>query len=271
MGIKVAASDLKRLLSLTQRRQTVAGKNNPQVIACVLRGSAGNLSTTSLVRDGRTSVSHFSVGCEVDGEESIVVPDIDQMLGVLKAHSGEITLSSKDNKTLVKSGKKQTTLQAQEGGLAFPHSQETIGEWETKSVALSSKIDTETYTMADGNNLQAFYTVTIPAEELAEAFSSDNINGQKLNQYEFVGAKDTCLSVRTGGIYKGRTEYTFDCDAPKDEFSVVFEGGLENVMSQISDDVKVSFLDFRPYNQGIRAIFSWEGCIFMQAGVLNES
>ena len=275
MGIKVAASDLKRLLTLTQRRQTVAGKNNPQVIACVLRGGADFegeatiLQTTSLVRDGRTSVSRFYVHCEVDGEESIVVPDIDQMLGVLKAHSGEITLSSKDNKTIIKSAKKRTTLQAQAGGLAFPHSQETIGEWETKSMALMKKVDADLYHMTDGSNLEAFYTVSLPASELAEAFSCDNINGQKLNQYEFIGAKETCLSVRTGGIFKGQTEYTFEGEAPLDEFSVVFEGGLENVMSQISGDVQVSFLDFRPYNQGIRAIFTWEGGIFMQAGVID--
>ena len=178
---------------------------------------------------------------------------------------------SQDNKTLIKSAKTQTTLQAQAGGLAFPHSQETIGEWETKSIVLMKKVDADLYHMADGSNLEAFYTVSIPASELAEAFSCDNINGQKLNQYEFIGAKDTCLSVRTGGIFKGMTEYTFDCDAPQEEFSVVFEGGLENVMSQISGDVQVSFLDFRPYNQGIRAIFTWEGGIFMQAGVLNES
>lgn len=269
MGIKVAASDLKRLLSLTQRRQTVAGKNNPQVIACVLRGRDGSLATTSLVRDGRTSVSHFHVPCEVEGEESIVIPDIDQMLGVLKAHSGEITLSSNDNKTLIKSTKKRTTLQAQAGGLAFPHSQETIGEWETKSMALMEKIGSEAYQMADGSNLEAFYTVSIPASELAEAFSCDNINGQKLNQYEFIGAKEASLSVRTGGIFKGQTEYTFEGEAPLDEFSVVFEGGLENVMSQISGDVQVSFLDFRPYNQGIRAIFYWDGGLFMQAGVID--
>tara|TARA_R100001510_G_scaffold34133_1_gene30625 strand:- start:23900 stop:24766 length:867 start_codon:yes stop_codon:yes gene_type:complete len=282
MGIKVACSDLKKLLTLTQRRQTVAGKNNPQVLACVLRcqGLQKWLRTDSLVRDGRTSVSSFWVGAAIEpadtGPESIVVPDIEQMLGVLKAHKGEITLTSQDNKTIIKSAKKKTTLQAQSGGLAFPHSQETIGEWERKSADLLQRFSPDEYKMADGTRIEAFYTVSLPASELAEAFSCDNINGQKLNQYEFIGAKETSLSVRTGGIYKGQTEYTFEGEAPLDEFTVVFEGGLENVMSQLNCDVKVSFLDFRPYKQGIRAIFSWddpdllEGGIFMQAGVIND-
>lgn len=274
MGIKTTASDLKRLLTLTQRRQTVAGKNNPQVIACVLRGGLDSegvaiLQTTSLVRDGRTSVSRFYVPCEINVEEQIVIPDIDQMLGVLKVHSGEVTLSSKDNKTIIKSAKKQTTLQAQAGGLAFPHSQETIGEWETKSMALMQKVSADSYLMADGSSLTSFYTVSLPASELNEAFSCDNINGQKLNQYEFSGVNKTSLIVRTGGIFKGMTEYTFDCDAPNEDFTVCFEGGLENVMSQISGDVQISFLDFRQYKQGIRAVFSWEGGIFMQAGVID--
>ena len=271
MGIKVAASDLKRLLTLTQRRQTVAGKNNPQVIACILRYGDNRLFTKSLVRDGRTSVSYFYVAAEADGEENIVVPDIEQMLGVLKAHSGTVSLSSKDNKTVIRSGKKTTTLQAQSGGLAFPHSTETIGEWEEKSSMLLMKVSRNSYQMADGKTLEAFYTMTIPASELAEAFSSDNINGQKLNQYGFFGSPNSML-IRTGGLYKGMTEYALDVELPEEEFEVVFEGGLENVMSEISGDIQVSFLDFRPYNQGIRAIFfSEDHGHIMQAGVINDS
>tara|TARA_R110001592_G_scaffold89703_6_gene263671 strand:- start:2087 stop:2908 length:822 start_codon:yes stop_codon:yes gene_type:complete len=272
--LTVNASSLKRLLIMTQRKQTVAGKTNPQVTACVLRSHEGVLSTTSLVRDGKTSVSQFSIACEGDSEP-LPIPDIDRLLGVLKAHSGEIKITPKDDNSgiKVKSAKKQTTLQANLNGLAFPHSTETIGAWESKSLELAGKINPElsTYTLGDGTVLEPFAQLTLDANILEDAFSCDSINGQKLNRYRFqMGGELDCAYVEVGDPMKGQTliklnEETVECE----EFTWSFEGGLENVVSFMSGDVTLSFLDFRKYNQGIRLIITSDNGWFMQAGVLE--
>ena len=59
--MKIQTSALQGLLEKTQRKQTVAGSTNPQVVACMLRGDGqGTASVTSLVKDGVTSQSRFS-------------------------------------------------------------------------------------------------------------------------------------------------------------------------------------------------------------------
>ena len=273
--ITVNASALKRLLCLTQRRQTVAGKNNPQVVACVLRADNQRLSTTSLVRDGKTSVSYFSVPCMVHPEkedEAMPVPDIDRLLGVLKHFSGEIKISTSKTGIVVKSSKKQTTLQANLNGLAFPHSTETIGAWEEKSMALADKIDGNTYKLADGSVIEPMCSITVDADHLAEALSADNMNNQKLNRYKFhMGGEFTDSYLHVGDPLKGQTivklveDLKHDCE----EWEWSFEGGLENVVSFLSGDLKLSFLDFRQYEQGIRMIVEADNGWFMQAGVLE--
>jgi|TARA_R100000482_G_C5132541_1_gene153233 hypothetical protein len=272
--ITVNASALKRLLCLTQRRQTVAGKNNPQVVACVLRAKDQRLSTTSLVRDGKTSVSHFHIPCEHEGLnlDGMPVPDIDRLLGVLKHHSGDVSISTSKSGIVVKSAKKQTTLQANLNGLAFPHSTETIGAWEGKSISLAEKIDNNTYKLADGSVIKPMCSITINAEELTDALSADNMNNQKLNRYKFhMGGELTDSYVHVGDPLKGQTiiklveELKHDCD----EWDWSFEGGLENVVSFLSGELILSFLDFRPYEQGIRMILTSDNGWFMQAGVLE--
>ena len=89
--MKVKTADLKRLLEVTSRKQFVNAKPQQQVIGCVIRpfqgsqsGGALEAKTTSLVRDGKTSLAQFSMGCDwEEGEDAIVVPDIERLLGVL--------------------------------------------------------------------------------------------------------------------------------------------------------------------------------------------
>jgi len=267
MAITLKANDLKNLLEMTQRKQTVAGKTNPQVMACVLRYEEGVVSTTSLVRDGKTSVSRFTIPAE-KGEGHIVIPDIDRMLGVLKAHSGSVTLTSTNNTTKIKSAKKQTTLTANAGALAFPHSAETIGEWEDMSRQLMEKVSIGgSYQMRDGSELPYMAMMTVDSGELSEALSCDNINGQKLNRYTFTAGVDMVLTV--GDPLKGQTEINLGEYQGMGDWNTSFEGGLENVVSNMSGEITLYFLDFRQHNQGIRMILTDGTSHLMQAGVID--
>ena len=280
MGIKANTFSLRRLLELTQRKQNVGGKAQEQVIACVLRYNDGYISTTSLVRDGKTSLGRFVIQGELTGDNpAICIPDINRFLGVLSSHGNEVTVESENTKLRIKSGKKQTTLAGGMTGLAFPHSPETIGEWEAKSVDLAGKLDLTdgAYIMRDGSKRMPIMSITVEAVELFEGLRCDNMNNQKLNRYtfDFISVTDS-LVVSVGDELKGRTlteiEYRFYLDGgtSTEAFEVTFEGGLDNILKPYSGDCTIHFLDFRPEGQGIRAIFilpddSW----VFQAGVLD--
>ena len=274
---------LRRTLELTQRKQSIAGKMQEQVMACVLRAANGTISTTSLVRDGKTSLAQFVFDKSDDesSESTICIPDINRLLGVLGAHGTMVTLTPDGNKIRIKSANKQTTLTGDLGGLAFPHSTETIGEWEAKSVDLSTRLNVEdgSYQMADGSTREPFCRFVVEAVELFEAFRCDNINNQKLNRYKFRVDGDG-LWVEVGDDLKGRTVAQLLSFAEDDQISTKnigydehwewdFEGGLENVVKPYSGECTLSFLDFRPEGQGIRLLLVLPGGSWVfQAGVL---
>ena len=286
--ITIEASDLRRLLLMTQRKQTVAGKNNPQVTSCLLsathNGDLFNLNTISLVRDGRTSVSSFNVPMESCSPSMVQVPipDIDRALGVLKAHNGVVKLTWTTNSLKIKSSNKQTTLTANANALAFAHSTETIIGWYEKSSELMQKVQPDKYHLSTGSGvIEPCYSIQLPASELAAAFACDNINGQKLNRYTFAIQSGKCPTVSVGDPMKGQTEIQLtdevvDLDKSSD-FTWEFEGGLDYVVSLLSGNVWLKFLDFRKYEQGIRLLLVGEltsedshihECVVMQAGVL---
>ena len=270
MTITVSNTGLARLLELTKRPQVVAGKPQAQVSACILEFKDERCTTTSLVRDGKTSLSHFSIPAQGIGH--IAIPDIDRLLGVLKFHSADLTLTVDGSKLRIKSGSKQTTIISDEGGLAFPHSTETIGEWFNKSLALAGQIDQNgAYTMRDGSKREAFFSWAINSTELFEAFRCDNMNGQKLNRYHLSYA-DKVMTVKTGDELKGQTDTTFDIEqgVPKaDAWEATFEGGLENVLKNLDGEVRLHFIDFRAEGQGIRLILdAWGDGYVFQASVL---
>lgn len=269
--MNVSNVGLSRLLELTKRPQVVAGKPQSQVVACVIVFGGDRCSTTSLVRDGKTSLSSFSVAAE--GEGQIAIPDIDRLLGVLKYHGKDLTLSTDNGKLRIKSGSKQTTIISDEGGLAFPHSTETIGEWFNKSLTLDAQISQDgAYTLRDGSERKAFFTWQIDSTELFEAFRCDNMNGQRLNRYkiQYIG-DDTQVVVTTGDELKGLTESVFEvahADGVED-WEATFEGGLENVLKHLDGVINLHFIDFRPEGQGIRLILDAanDGYVF-QASIL---
>ena len=271
MTMNVSNVGLQRLLELTKRPQVVAGKPQAQVIACVLNFKEERCTTTSLVRDGKTSLSHFGIPAE--GEGQIAIPDIDRLLGVLKYHGKDLTLSLDSGKLRIKSGSKRTTIISDEGGLAFPHSQETIGEWYDKSTGLASQIDQNgSYKLRDGTERKAFMSWAINSTELFEAFRCDNMNGQRLNRYkiEYIG-DDAQVVVTTGDELKGLTESVFKVDhvADVEDWEATFEGGLENVLKNLDGEIRLHFIDFRPEGQGIRMILdAWGDGYVFQASVL---
>ena len=269
MTMTVSNTGLTRLLELTKRPQVVAGKPQSQVIACILGFKDERCTTTSLVRDGKTSLSHFGIPAEGTGQ--VAVPDIDRLLGVLKFHGNDLTLVVDGSKLRIKSGSKQTTIISDEGGLAFPHSQETIGEWHDKSLGLAGQIDQDgAYKLRDGSERKAFMTWAINATELFEAFRCDNMNGQKLNRYALSYADDV-LTVATGDELKGQTNTTFEVapQQPVEAWEATFEGGLENVLKKLDGEVRLHFIDFRAEGQGIRLILdAWGDGYVFQASIL---
>jgi len=269
MTMTVSNTGLTRLLELTKRPQVVAGKPQAQVIACILEFKDERCTTTSLVRDGKTSLSHFGIPAEGTGH--IAIPDIDRLLGVLKFHGKDLTLSIENGKLRVKSGSKQTTIISDEGGLAFPHSQETIGEWFNKSLGLAGQIDQNgAYKMRDGSERKAFMTWAINSTELFEAFRCDNMNGQRLNRYKLSYADDV-ITVSTGDELKGLTTTDFEIATGQDieAWEATFEGGLENVLKSLDGEIRLHFIDFRPEGQGIRLILdAWGDGYVFQASIL---
>ena len=275
MTKNVSNVGLTRLLELTKRPQVVAGKPQSQVVACILEFNDERCSTTSLVRDGKTSLSHFSIPGTYDDPGHIAIPDIDRLLGVLKYHGSDLTLDDSDGKLRIKSGSKQTTIIADHAALAFPHSTETIGEWYNKSLGLAEQIDPNgSYKLRDGSERKAFFSWAIDATELHEAFRCDNMNGQRLNRYKMSYAEGV-MTIVTGDRLKGLTTTSFDVGSgSKDDelgepWEATFEGGLENVLKNLDGEIRLHFIDFRPEGQGIRLILdAWGDGYVFQASIL---
>lgn len=272
--MKTSASNLRNLLDTISRKQFVNGKPQQQVVGCVLRPDVDgeNVVSVSLVRDGKTSLGRFSTPAKWESnEQPIIVPDIDRLCGVLSAHSGEVFLTQDEDVLRVKSGKKRTTLHAQKGALAFPHSTESIAQWEEKSLGLSEQITEEGYKMRDGSLREPFFTFTVPTSELSDALKCDGINAQKMNNYTF--QHDTGrFTLSVGDFLKGQTDIELCDDTGNQEnFETVLEGGLEHIVGAYSGESHLHFLDFRPEGQGIRLIIRFDnGDWVYQSAVLRR-
>lgn len=272
--MKVKKSDLVRLLTAVQRKAVVAGKLCPQVFSCVLRPQDGKVSVTSLVRDGKTSLSSFNVEGEFgDREDLFVIPDIEMMLGALKAHGDEITIAwTRDKKgdgkirigSKLRTGSlKRTTLMANENALAFPSSTVSILEWEEKSLDRSDSIVLEPsslgkYITGSGNEIEAYSQALVKVSDLKEALSAGSINGQRLGRVEFrtdePDEEGVCiLEVVVGSELKGKTVTPIGDSERGGIKALTVEGGLENAIEFFDDDdlLILDFFDFTEYGQGL--------------------
>ena len=265
----VACNALQQLLSATSREQHINGKAQKQVSSCVLLLEDGRLSTTCIVKDGKTSLARFSFVTEggEGGREWIPVPDIERLQGVLKYHSGNVTVSyiNETDSVRVKSSNKQTTLVG--GWKAKSHGNLDVKEWDAEARKRAEQIKNNVYTLKDGSTRSPFANMSMPCDTLHDALRCDGINGQKLNRYTFFMA-DSNFSVSVGDTFKGLTTIELGGSVGED-FKATFEGGLEHILKHYSGNVNLSFLDFTKEGQGIRLIMTFDnGDWVFQAGVL---
>jgi len=270
---------LEILLKKTQRPHFIGGSKTNQVTSCVLVCVNGRMRTTSIVKDGVTSVSHFSVPLLENGESyvsdrtydgNIYVSDIDTLLGVLKYHGGKLKIhqSPSSNKVRIISNNKTTTIDANPNAKAFSNSNETLSTWLNKSIGLMAKINQTsdfnepvTYTTASGESFEPTVDMNFEAIDLYEALRTDNMNGQKLNRYTFE-LHDRGLYVGTGAYNKGKNTTTIDATNHfLNEWTlpdaVTFSGGLEQTLAHINGKVRLSIFDFTAYEQGHRLLLSF--------------
>ncbi len=270
MATTIEKAQLVKLLKNTQRKCTINGKPINQVKGCVLHSrSAIKLETTMIVRDGKTSLSEFSVKGNIndDGDESIIVPDIDMLLGVLSKHKGKITLTQDDDKLRVKSNSKTTTLTADKRAKAFPHTTDTILEWSLKSEERAESIDGNTYITANGEVISpSASTVGLDPIVFKDAIESGSVNSQKVNRFELYSDGDS-LFLRVGQDTKGETTtYLCEIDKDLDIEPCLFEGGLENI--DYGNLLTIHFINFAEYGQGMSILLRFAGGFLFQRGVL---
>tara|TARA_R110000824_G_scaffold245645_2_gene434709 strand:+ start:412 stop:1233 length:822 start_codon:yes stop_codon:yes gene_type:complete len=273
--MKAKRNELLKLMALTKRDCFVADKKQAQVKSCIVDKIGNKISTTSLVRDGKTSVAHFQFknhDSSFKGEQ-FIIPDIDTFVGIVREHGETITIKQKDNKLRITSktanGKvKTTTLKANENALAFPHTQETVKGWNAKSKERAEQISRDGYTTLDGETINPFVEIRVATTDLLEALSSGSVNGQKLGRCELI-LNEWGLVAKAGDELKGRTT-TELCEVDGKEFNVVIEGGLSFVLNKVENEyVVLSFFDFSQWGQGIRVLFSFGDSWVFQAGVVT--
>ena len=273
--ITINNNQLQMLLNFSKRKQTVNGKPQAQVDSCVLViDSNSNVEVLSLTRDmlGLTYIEGHGVGSEGG---MIPIPDIDTVLGILKMHSQDITLTyDKDKSKLrMKSGRKQTTLDASLDAKAFSHSTETLFEFYEKSKSFADRLEEGegdwVYTTNKGDKIHSKWNYTMDCNDLYEALRCDNINGQRLNRYTFdVAGGEMHISV--GDPAYGETTTALHIDSEHDEWSCVFDGGLDEVFKYFSGNCNLHLFDFREYGQGIRLLVSFNnGAWVLQAGLVD--
>lgn len=242
--MKCERDDLINLLKKTQRQQVVSGKKQNQVASCILKTKDKRAVTTSIVKDGVTSLSRFSIPVEVcDG--NIPISNIDDMLGVLSMHGQQISLSFySPDKVKVTSRTKQTTIKSNLKSLAFPHNPETLSEWVGNSEDKASKFilgEKISYKTNDGSIIEPFYVLNVSANVLYEALRCDGINSQKLNKYTFtLNGDGVCVEV--GSELKGKTSTLLSGEPVTSDTICVVNGGLENTLKLVDGDILLSFI-----------------------------
>tara|TARA_Y100001937_G_scaffold82080_1_gene111063 strand:+ start:1428 stop:2231 length:804 start_codon:yes stop_codon:yes gene_type:complete len=266
--IEAKKEDIVKLLKNTQRMAVINGKLMPQVQGCIIWPvNDTTVHTVSLVRDGITSVARMT-GDVVQAKEEVVVPDIEKLLGALKAHSGLVKIAQTDEKLRIKSVRKQTTLTASRDALAFPHTTLTIAEWDAKSRELMNKISTNGYRLQDGTLVQYYQEVMLTPTGLADAINAGNINGQKVARYSFT-QDGFGLHLRVGDAMKGESVSQIaeqsDLIYADRSFEMVCEGGLENLDL---GEVNLYVLDFQEQGQGFHLVLEGQRGMVYQRGIV---
>jgi hypothetical protein len=262
---------LTRLLMLTKRPQTVAGKKQDQVESTLLRFTGNRVETINIVRDGVTSLSRFSTLNE-SPVVSVPIASIDAVLGILPYHGTEVSLSWANDKLEIRSRNKKTTLTSSLNAPAFANCPDAISAWAEKSLSRFDQLrqDGAYLITSTGEWLLPKLSITLDSSELFEALRCDAINGQKTNRFTFAYEADY-VSVKVGSELKGATETIFSLpDQMLDVGEVTIEGGIDSVLKHYAGDVTLHFLDFSEYGQGTRILFALpDGDLVFQVGLLE--
>ena len=268
---------LTRLLTLTKRPQTVAGKKQDQVESTLLRMNkslwynGSGVATINMVRDGVTSLSVFSAPCK-NMDVNIPIASIDAVLGILPYHGTEVNLSWSNDKLEIRSRNKKTTLTSSFNAPAFGNCPDDMAQWGQKSLDRKLQLKWEGgYLISNtGEWMKPKLSFTLDSSELFEALRCDAINGQKTNRFTFTYEADY-VNVKVGSELKGATETTFSLpDQMLDAGEVTIEGGIDSVLKHYSGDVTLHFFDFSEYGQGTRILFSLpNGDMVFQVGLLE--
>ncbi len=296
LSMKIDCNNLVTLLQRTQRKQVVAGSLQDQVVACIIRADGSRASTCSLVKDGVTSLSVFSTPCE--GTGAFPVSSISDLLGILKQHGNQVTLTydKAGGRLKIKSGKKQTTITSNGNCRAFLHTPTLLEDWEKQSILRVAKFGPDgSYELKDGTKRLPLATFAVDANDLYEALRCDSINGQKMNKYTLSWNQpiqtlhEGFFTASVGGYTKGRTTTEIDLVGDTDvtltydktntrifstsveSFSCTYGGGLDNVLKSVNGQIKMVFLPFKEEGQGMPLLLLLHnGDFIFQAEILTE-
>ena len=267
---------LKNLLEKTRRLMIINGRPLPQVDACVLRFTHDVIFTTTIVKDGKTSVARF-VNDNKDASNltgHFIISNIEMFLGALSVHRGLVDITRiDDNKIILKSKKKQTTLVSSKNAPAFSHSHKTVQEWESDSLDRFTKIDySGLYTTENGDVITPIASFEVDSSVLREAIKCGNVNSQKISQYKFFIGDNDKLHISVGDRMKGETTTQLHDDDGWDNvgtFETTVEGGLDFALKGAKGNVNLHFLDFTKVGAGISLLMVFEGCAIFQREIPN--
>tara|TARA_R100000329_G_scaffold123033_1_gene101606 strand:+ start:2709 stop:3515 length:807 start_codon:yes stop_codon:yes gene_type:complete len=240
MTLRIQKNELTDLLKKAQRK-TVHG---PLVESCILsHDGEQTLDIVSLVKDGVSSVAKFTVKVNGNAQE-IPIPNITDLLGVLKYHGQTVILDYDDNNRLkVKSGSKTTTITASRDAIAYSSSPESIDVWHSHSIKIAHKINTETMSYESANGtIASYFVIVADSTDLFEALRCDGMNGKKTGKYKFIFDADG-FHIETGTELKGLTKATIN-EYDVGKHTMCFEGGLEELMKVVMGEVELGFLHF---------------------------
>ena len=256
--IRIEKSNLISLLKRTKREAVVGGKKIPQVNSTVIHHSYHGAETVSIVRDGVSSIARFTAPVvEGDGGE-IYVANIELLLGALSAHSGVVSIESKEGKVILKSKSKSTTLVSDPKAKAFPHTNKTVAEWSDESNERFGKslvaIGADQYTMQDGTTIEG-KVATVPTKELFDAIHSGSVNGQMVEQVRLINNPDLTLEVRVGDEMKGASSTLITSTLDGWVGATTIGGGFEHILAHCADpECDLLFFDFSSYGAGIAVV-----------------
>lgn len=284
MTVQVNNDSLSLLLKKAKRPQVIDGKSQDQVHSCVfgvegwnLEAEGTRLRTVNLSKDGVSSISSFSCAVESISDtypDGIFIPDIDNLLGVLKYHGKKVSLTPKlsEGKLLVKSSKKQTTLIANRNAASYPSNPLSLEEWALQAKAVDERIVKSEgrwmYHTNSGVTYDAQGYLPLDSTDLYEALRCDSMNGQKINKYRFY-TDENSLRVETGGEMKGKTD-TMLREIDGMQLDVTVQGGLEQLMANINGEIRFMFFDFTNAGQGVKLLLEFaHGDYVMQSGMIQ--